>query len=209
MLNYNRHNQISFAEMIKTTFFIIILFTQSFLLNAQETASQYVLETDSSWFKEIFTFPISFAQEIKYVGIEDARFPPGWSKAASPEFWSYIFAWHIDRSTELTGSELESNLQLYFDGLLGLNNEREQQKTTVTFAKNNIANVNSSFIGKVKTLDTRYTKKPMTLNVLVEEHLCEKHKKSIILFRFSPKEFGHNVWQLLGDVKLREGICGK
>ena len=194
--------------MIKTTFFIIILFTQSLFLNAQGPEDLYVLETDSTWFKEIFTFPISFAQEIKYVGIEDARFPPGWSKAESPEFWSYIFAWHIDRSTELTGSELESNLQLYFDGLLGLNNEREQRKTLVTLNKNNISAVNSSFRGEVETLGSRYTKKPMTLNVLVEEHLCEKYKKSIILFRFSPKGFGHDIWQVLGDVKLREGICG-
>lgn len=193
--------------MIKTVLLIIILFAQSLLLDAQETASKHVLETDSTWFKEIFVFPISFAPEIKYTGIEDARFPPDWSKADSPEFWSYLFAWHIERNEELSGVELEHNLQLYFDGLLGLNNERVKEKTTVTLAKNDIANVKSSFIGKVKTLDTRYTKKPMTLNVLVEEHYCERKRQSIILLRFSPKEFEHDIWQMLGDVKLLKDVC--
>jgi hypothetical protein len=193
--------------MIRATFFLVILFTQSMLLNGQESESHYVLETDSSWFKEIFTFPIGFAQEIEYVGIEDARFPPGWSKEASPEFWSYIFAWHIERSEKLTANELESNLKLYFDGLLGLRDKSENQKTKVTLVKNDIANVKSSFIGEVNTLDTRYTKKPMTLNVLVEEHACEQQNKSIILLRFSPKEFYHDVWQMLDNVKLRDSVC--
>ena len=193
--------------MIKTAFLIIILFTQSVLLTGQESESHYVLETDSSWFKEVFIFPIGFAREIEYVGIEDARFPPGWSKEASPEFWSYIFAWHIERNDVLTGIELEKNLKFYFDGLLGLGNKDESQRTNVTMTKNKTANVHSSFIGEVKTLDTRYTKKPMTLNVLVEEHYCEQQKKSIILLRFSPKKFGHDVWRMLGDVKLLNGVC--
>jgi hypothetical protein len=193
--------------MTKTAVLIIFLFTQSILLNAQKSESHYLFETDSSWFKEIFVFPISFAQEIKHVGIEDARFPPGWGKEASPEFWSYIFAWHIDRNEQIRRVDLQNNLQLYFDGLLNLNNEREQRKTVVTLTTNDKANVNSSYFGKVETIDTRYTKKPMTLNVLIEEHYCDQKKKSIIIFRFSPKEFGNPIWQTLGDVELIKGVC--
>ena len=47
--------------------------------------------TEDSWGKEVFTFPIRFAKEIKYEGIEEAYFPRGWNKVKNPEFWTYAF----------------------------------------------------------------------------------------------------------------------
>ena len=86
----------------------------------QAEQSLEVFKTDSTWIKEIIEFPIGFAQEIKYEGFEDLRFPQGWSKEDSPNFWSYVWAWSINDIGEVTESELETNIQYYFDGLLGL-----------------------------------------------------------------------------------------
>ncbi|MFT5386316.1 MAG: CubicO group peptidase (beta-lactamase class C family), partial [Saprospiraceae bacterium] len=50
--------------------------------------------------------------------------------------------------------------------------------------------------------DAFFTKEPMTLNVSVEKIYCAQKKKSILLFRFSPREFEDDVWQKLAEVKL-------
>ena len=186
--------------MIGFMFYAILAF-------GQEEQNLEVFETDSTWIKEIIEFPIGFAQEIKYEGFEDLRFPHGWSKEDSPNFWSYVWAWSINDVGELTEYELEKNIQYYFDGLLGLDiykkEEKPVRKTNALFIKKD----NSHFVGKVKTLDTRYMKKPMQLNVLVETHYCEHEKKRIIHFRFSPKPFEDNVWNTLNEVKLIRDSC--
>jgi hypothetical protein len=198
-------------KLMKNNIIIILLFLNSNVIFGQEQESLNLLETDSTWTKEIIKFPLGFAKEIKFEGFEDLRFPSGWSKQESPNFWSYVWAWSIKDIEGLTEHELENNIQLYFDGLMGINfrknTEDEIQNTNAIFIKKATSNGNYQYIGKVKTFDMRYTKKPMTLNVLVEQHYCEQKKRSIILFRFSPKSFDTAVWNTLQEVKLRENIC--
>lgn len=192
---------------MRNTLLFIVLLLSSTIIFSQEKKSLNLFETDSTWIKEIIEFPIGFAQDITYEGFEDLRFPPGWSKEESPYFWSYVWAWSINNVREVTTSELEKNIQLYFDGLLGLDfykiDDKPLRKTNAVFIKNDTFH----FVGKVKTHDTRYTKKPMTLHVQVENYYCKKENKAIILFRFSPKEFEDNVWTLLRTVKLIDNSC--
>jgi hypothetical protein len=183
----------------------------SILSFSQEEENQEVFTTDSTWIKEIIQFPIGFAQDIKYEGFEDLRFPQGWSNEDSPNFWSYVWAWSINNKEQITESSLEENVQLYFDGLLGLDfykiNEVKTPKTNAVFIKKETSDGNLQFVGKVKTIDTRYTKLPMTLNVLVEHYYCEAQKKTIMIFRYSPKPFDNPVWEKLNEVKLRTDVC--
>ncbi len=196
---------------MKTNIIITSLLLYSMLGFGQEQEDLYVLETDSTWTKELFTFPISFAQGIDYKGIEDARFPEGWNAIESPDFWSYVFAWHINLNTEPTTATLEANLQTYFDGLMGIDIKRKQNKelqnTMALFIKNENVNGISEYLGKVKTWDAFFTKKSMSLNVTVNIHYYEQQEKAIILFRFSPKPFDHDVWLKLRAVKINEAIC--
>jgi hypothetical protein len=185
----------------------ILLLCFNALLFAQEKQDLEIFETDSTWIKEIIEFPIGFAQEIKYEGFEDLRFPEGWSKEDSPNFWSYVWAWYINGTEKVTTNDLEKNIQYYFDGLLGLDfykiDDKPLRKTNAVFIKK----TESQFVGKVKTHDTRYTKKPMTLNVTVETSFCEQENKTIIHFRFSPKPFDNTVWDTLDEVKLKSDVC--
>jgi len=196
---------------MKVNMLIICLLLHSIVVFGQEDQPMEVLKTDSTWIKEIIEFPLGFAQEIKFKGFEDLRFPPGWSKEESPNFWSYAWAWSLNDVKKLTESELEQNIQFYFDGLMGLSLRKHNgvniQPTNAIFIKKEISRGNYHYIGKVKTFDTRYTNKPMTLHVLVEQHYCSQEKRSIILFRFSPKAFGNQVWELLKKVKLRTNFC--
>ena len=185
----------------------ILLLFFCILSYSQEEESLEVFTTDSTWIKEIIKFPINFAQDINYEGFEDLRFPQGWSNQESPNFWSYVWAWNINGIEKPSESDLEKNVQLYFDGLLGLDfykiNDVKTPKTNAVFIKKE----NKQYVGKVKTVDTRYTKLPMTLNVLVVYYYCETQKKTIMVFRYSPKPFDNPVWETLNEVKLRADAC--
>ena len=43
-----------------------------------------------------FCCRLFFAPSIKYKGVEDIRFTPGWGKAGSEEYWTYAFLWFLD-----------------------------------------------------------------------------------------------------------------
>ena len=45
------------------------------------------------------------------------------------------------------------------------------------------------------------------LNVTIESYYCKKTKTFIPLFRFSPKDFKHEAWEMLNQVTLRPNIC--
>lgn len=188
-----------------------LLVTFSIFGFTQETEISSILNSENTWSKEIIKFPLRFAPEIIYEGFEDLRFPRGWAKQASPEFWAYVWVWSVNEKKEITEKELESDLQFYFDGLMGLDyfkiNEEKVQKSQAVFIKNEVSNDTLYFKGKVKTFDTRFTKEPMTLHVLVESFYCEKENKALIVFRFSPKKFIDDVWETLKSVKLIETAC--
>ncbi|WP_417785483.1 hypothetical protein [Tenacibaculum sp.] len=185
-----------------------LLFLCSINLYGQETKEVNLINLDSSWEKEIFKFPISFAPSINYQGYEEARFPPiGWSSVHHPNFWSYTFAWSIDKKSQITTNDLETDLQKYFDGLMKVHTSKElkEHKTVALFIKKE----RTLFVGKIKTYDRFTTKKPISLNVLVESHFCKKQEKLILLFKFSPKDFTHQTWEMLDRITLVNNYCNQ
>ena len=168
-----------------------------------------ILETDSTWGTEIFHFPIKFAKEINFEGIEDARFPKGWSDTKNDNFWTYAYGWNINLNTKPTVSQLQKYMQLYFDGLMTSIHNENDAPMTKTIAKFETMNSNSNddFAGTVNIFDGFTTKKPLVLNVLVDYNYCEKKKTSQILFKFSPKKFEHQVWEKLNAIKFKESVC--
>ncbi len=175
-----------------------------------DKADLYMLKTERSWAKEIFTFPLNFAPELSYEGIEEAHFPKGWRKTESPEFWSYAFVWNINQSKGLTAATLENDLQLYFDGLTNVVNKEKDRvlpKTVARFQQKGKGNDIPTFTGTIRIFDTFVTQKSMTLTVLVEKHYCEQKKESFLLCKFSPQEFGGEIWLELDKIKLRDNMC--
>jgi CubicO group peptidase (beta-lactamase class C family) len=170
------------------------------------TYSTDLLKTNDTWGKELFAIPLHFAQGIKLKGFEDARFPKGWNDTKSPNFWTYAFAWKVNLSTSLTTPQVKDYIEKYYDGLLSsVNKERnlELPKTKVEVTKTK----EGDFIGKAIIYDTFVTRKPLILNFHIEQTQCEKNNKSIILFRVSPKNFGHSVWTDLKEIKVLNNGC--
>lgn len=165
-----------------------------------------ILDMNDDWGTEIFHFPIRFAKEIPYKGIEDARFPKGWSDVESDYFWTYLFGWNIESKEKLTTTTLEDNLKLYFDGLMESVNREKSVNPKITTVKLEKSN-DKSFKGTVHVFDAFKTKKPLTLNVLIDFEYCESNNTTQILFRFSPKGFDHDVWKVLKIATFQDDLC--
>jgi len=196
--------------MMRISIIIIAFLCQCINVNGQEESSVDLIDIDSTWGQEIFHFPIHFAPGIDYKGVEDARFPKGWSTKDSTTYWSYAFAWSIEHDGGLTENELEENIEKYFDGLMsGIDKARADsvQSPTAIFIEQDVNRNISQYIGKVNTLDAFFTKEIMTLYSIVDHYHCPYKNKSIILFRFSPKRFDHEVWDKLKRVNIRQNVC--
>jgi hypothetical protein len=161
-----------------------------------------LIKLDSTWGQEVIRFP---ARNINYVGVGEIRFPPeGWIKPEHTFFWSYTYAWSINLNRKVTTKELASNLVKYFDSLnkVPLNNKTDKRKATATIIKTNKKKSTTFFTGKVATYDRFATNKRFVLNVKIESNYCKKTQKTVIIFKFSPKEFSHDVWITMNKIKL-------
>ena len=167
-----------------------------------------LLVTD--WGKEFFHFPLHFAPEIPYQGVEEVVFPKGWIKPDSTDFWSYVFVWALENKQAVTAEELEDNLKLYFDGLIGGLSRVDTLKltqATTQFQRSLDPNDDVAFTGKLNIFDGFATQEPLTLNARIYSDYCEESDQLILLFRFSPLAFDHPIWDKLRTVKVREMVC--
>jgi hypothetical protein len=81
------------------------------------------------------------------------------------------------------------------------------QNSMVLFVNKEPSNNANKYIGKLKIFDALVTKTNMTLNVTAEHFYCNQSKKTYIVFKFSPQEFGFNIWNKLENVKLHADFC--
>ncbi|QOD59867.1 hypothetical protein H9I45_10955 [Polaribacter haliotis] len=192
---------------------ILILFTLFISVSAfsQETETENLIKLDSTWGKEMFPFPIRFAKNINYTGVAEVRFPPkGWRTPEHTLFWSYTYVWSINFDEKITAKQLKQDLEKYFDGLNDVrDNHNIEQKATATIQRINKKKSTTFFEGKVDTYDHFATNKRIVLNVKIESNYCKKTQKTVILFKFSPKEFKHKVWETLNDIELVNKFCKK
>lgn len=187
-------------------FQILLLFPQKKeQYYSYKNAKSSIIKLDNSWGKEIFSFPIPFAKNITYKGIAEVRFPPeGWRNPDHQNFWSYVFIWNIDLNREITKDELEINLQLYFDGLNNIENNKDLKKHKA-IAK--LHKDKTTYKGVITTYDRFATNTGLKLNVIIENTYCKTDQKNILLFKFSPKEYNHKTWIMLKNIDLVEGLC--
>ena len=170
----------------------------------------FFLETNPDWYKEIFYFPLGFARDINYYGIEDARFPPGWRVKESNEFWSYVFAWKIENDRKLTKEELVDDLIKYYNGLMTVVNRTERDMSNITTVSlNESSDINTSHRGLISTYDAFIDNEMIELNVSVDQKLCEEDQTLYLIFRISPQDFEQEIWKELYAVKGNDESCHK
>ena len=190
----------------KTTPLIVLLVFFSAITFGQKEEFN-LIALDSTWGQEVIRFP---ARHMDYIGVGDIRFPPkGWIKPEHTFFWSYTYAWSINVNRKITEEELELDLVKYFNSLnkVEMNATADNRFTSAKITKTRSEKSTTFFKGLVNTYDRFATNKLITLNVLIESNYCKKAKNTVILFKFSPKEFNHKVWKTLNVIKLHSYLC--
>ena len=186
---------------------ITIALLYSIVLFGQEKEELYILEADSTWLKEIIKFPLGFAQDINYEGYEDLRFAKDWRNAEGSEFFTYAFVWNVNLTEVPTVDMIETNMKLYYDGLMGAVNSDKDfvvPETIVAFHQLDSESKLLCFRGEIQTYDSFSSKKVINLNVSVETTYCKDQGKYLMLFRVSALDFENVIWDTLNSIKLSE-----
>lgn len=161
------------------------------------------------WRKETIPFPLEFARELPFSGVEELRFAPGMFKPEAQGFWSYAFAWWLDGQPPLGASELERALLPYFAGLI---TEVAKEKRYAidparfsvslhpsTGAREKAGHAVQAFTGSAELYDAFATGKPITLNLEVWVWDCAEAGKRVALVLASPKPSTERIWEALRE----------
>lgn len=158
--------------------------TQSF---ADSYPRDVAWPTAEGWRSEEMKFPLGFAKTLRYEGVEEIRFMPGFFDANAPGYWSYAFAWVLSPGDPLGQPELESDLVTYFRGLC---HEVGEGKFTFDDGrfKASLNPVGDGLGGTVATYDPFGKGQPLMLNVRVRQSTCPgANAERIVLFSITPR----------------------
>ena len=173
--------------MNKTTLLVLFIICS---ISAFGQKSEFdLIKLDFTWGQEVIRFP---ARHMDYVGVGEVRFPPGrvWIQPEQDFFWSYTYAWSINVNRKITKKKLEIDLVKYFNSLnrIDINSTIDEKYSSAKVTKIKKEKSVTYFKGSVKIFDRFATNKIIVLNILIESNYCKAKKKTILLFKFSPKK---------------------
>jgi hypothetical protein len=161
----------------------------------------YTLPMPKGWGIERFSFPIEFAPQIPYKGVEDVRFAPGWGDSSSAEHWTYAFLWWLEGKPVVDASTLAAHLTTYYSGLVGRNlisRHIPADKVIPTTAKikkdRTVAGDTETYSGTISMLNY-LTQKPQVLNCIVHVKPCDAKQHTAVFFEVSPQASTHPIWK--------------
>jgi hypothetical protein len=168
--------------------------------------SDHNFQIPKGWQSESITFPIDFAPQIPYTGIEELRFAPGWEFTSSEEHWCYTFLWWLNGNPKIDQNILQENLTAYYNGLVASNIIKRSipaaKVIPAVAAFNKIETATDdteTYNGTITItdyLDIMFN--PIILNCLVHKKNCSGH--TALIFEISPKHFNHQIWQQLNKL---------
>ena len=111
-------------SMLKNTVLIFIILCgvlKADVAYAQETKAVkkpiHYDGTPDKWRFEPIPFPLDFAPELHYQGLEELLFMPGMFKPEQKDFFSYAFVWAVEGEQPLTLQQIKKDLWFYYAGL--------------------------------------------------------------------------------------------
>ncbi len=173
-----------------------------------EVRIPFSLPTPDGWRTETIPFPLGFAPELDYTGLEELRFSPGMFTADAEDYWTYAFVWWIPLATDPGAERLQADLEAYFFGLtrvVARGNGFDPGNPTYEAALRGIEGSSPRRLrGRVVTFDAFTTRSAVELNVQVENLPCVKADHRALIFLLSPQDEDHEVWRSLE--RIRDGF---
>ncbi len=173
------------------------------IFDPQTYSPTYLLPIPKGWSREVFSLPPDFAKQIRFKGVEELRFFPGWGDEKTEDYWSYAFLWWLDGNPDIDAPVLQDNLKILYSGLIERNVvQRKIPREKLFPVEVKIHSIKTSagdlktFEGTVHMLD--YMQQlPMILNLRIHIRDCADKTHAYVFLEISPKSFDHPNWQQL------------
>lgn len=164
------------------------------------------MPTPDGWREETIPFPLSFAPELEYSGVEVLRFAPGMFESDSEDYWTYAFVWWLKGDVPIDSESLEDGLEEYFEGLSKAVAESGEFDLPDLPVKIELSESRESatrlFRGTAETIDVFVTRESVTLNIRVEILICPTRDVTVVFFELSPRPAQHEVWKTLAGIRM-------
>jgi len=189
----------------------ILCLTMVAPLAAQETVEvPFYLPTPEGWRTETIPFPLDFAPELEYEGLEELRFSPGMFLENQIDFWSYAFVWWVPEETHFDAGRLQADLESYFRGLTTAVAEAREfdpgepgYEVRLEWVETPAPN-HAQWQGTVLTFDAFATRRPVRLGVRIDIIPCPSQGRMAALFGLSPQPMRHRIWEVMDA--MRQGF---
>ncbi|MEM7051424.1 MAG: hypothetical protein AAF604_17270 [Acidobacteriota bacterium] len=166
----------------------------------------FTMPQPEGWRSETIPFPLPFAPELAYRGLEEVRLPGGMFEPESPEFWSYVFAWWLPIGTDIEAGRLEQDLVLYYRGLaetISGRLEYEPGPLEIEAELEPVAGRKRQWNGSVAAFDPFVTRKALRIAARITLWDCLPDHR-VVFFELSPQPMTHAIWETLAGI--REGF---
>ena len=167
----------------------------------------FYLPTPVGWRTETLPFPLDFAPELEYEGLEELRFSSGMFTEIKSDFWSYAFIWWVPEGTSFSTDRLQTDLEAYFRGLNQEVAEARKFDPGDTEVKVQLEPTDTSssegpqWEGTARTVDVFATRRPILLNLRIDLAECPEQGHRAAFFQLSPQPRRHNIWGVMDSMR--------
>ncbi|WP_417389762.1 hypothetical protein [Gimesia sp.] len=192
---------------------LAILSGASTVLAADAELAKHIT-VPGDWKGEQISLPPSFAREMQFKGIEEARFSPGMFQEKSNTFFSYFFVFKIDPGSELTQKNIERELLTYYQGLsstIFINSRNKKIDTsgfTCKLTKTMPVDPQkiypeglTEYAATVNWTEPFVTQKPQTLNLIIQTWTDKTTGHGYLFVCVSPQDLKDNIWQSMQNIR--------
>ena len=181
-----------------------LLLAASFAATQEAPAVPFHMPQPDGWRTETIPFPLEFAPDLDYKGIEELRFAPGMFNAEAEDFGSYAFVWWLPEETQISAIRLEKDLKTYFRGLAtAVAADREfdpgNPKHDVQIRRQ--SEEPEVYVGFVQTFDSFVTRDAAFLMLKGVVRHCTSSQRVAVLFTLSPQPESHPIWKDLDTIQ--------
>jgi hypothetical protein len=171
-------------------------------------APRFVWPAPAGWRTETIPFPLDFAPDLPYRGLEEIRFAPDFFDPGTPGYFSYAFVWWLEGRPDLGRKSLERDLARYFAGLCDAVGGRfftfdpDRFKATLS-AGTERAPGERFYLGAIATYDPfqKGNGREIALNVEIVTRDCPTADRRVVLVKASPKPRSDVIWKDLADIE--------
>jgi hypothetical protein len=152
------------------------------------------------WSRETIPFPLEFAPDLGYRGVEELRFAPDFYSPHAATYWSYDIIWWLQERPAFDSASISGSLTRYFRGLAMAVGKGKYLFDSTSFQAV-LAPTNpldpTTLSGQIHSYDPFTTGQPIVLNVEARFRECPKAGRFAVSFLLSPRPPTDTVWSEL------------